>query len=184
MTAAVVGAGSAILAGTLLCAGTAKLAVPAHLSRAIGELVPLVEARSVLLARLVAVVEIGVALALSVPAARDVGAAAAAALGCAFAVAGGVAATRGIGAPCGCFGRAGARPLGVRHLAFGLFVTVVSALLLRDGSGGWSAYPGLPMLGTTAVAVVLAGWVYRDLIKDLGPYWLRGRRGSATERIG
>lgn len=178
--AAFVGAGNAVLAGLLLCAGTAKFAVPAHLARAINDLVPSAGTRAVLLARLVAALEIGTALALSVPEMRIAGAAAAAVLGATFAAAGAVAAVRGVRAPCGCFGRAGDRPLGVRNVVFGLVLVALSALLLRDRSGGWAAYQGLPMTGTAAVAVVLAGWLYRDMIRDLcRPLGLRARPGSA-----
>ena len=165
--AAFAGAVGALLAGLLLCAGAAKLAVPAHLSRAIGHLVPGVRARAVLLARLVAATEIGTALALSVPSAREAGAVAGMALGAVFAAAGAAAAIRGLGSPCGCFGRAGGRPLGMRNAVFGLVVVALSALLLQDDSGGWAAHKGLPLLGTAAVAVALAGWLYRDMIRDL-----------------
>lgn len=175
-----VGVADALLAGILLCAGVAKLAVPAHSSRAIGELIPVARPRAVLIIRLVAATEIGAALALSVPAMRAVGAVAAAVLGAAFTAAGLAAAIRRIGSPCGCFGRAGNRPLGVRNVAFGLVLVAASALLFWDTSGGWAAYEGLPMLGTAAVAVMFAGWVYRDMIKDLGPQlgWPSRQRSS------
>ncbi|HEX8304909.1 MAG TPA: MauE/DoxX family redox-associated membrane protein [Jatrophihabitans sp.] len=168
---------AAVLAGTLLCAGMAKLAVPAHLSRAIGELAPAVGSRAVVLARVVAVAEVSTALALSAPAARGAGAVAGVVLGATFAGAGIVASNRGLGMPCGCFGRAGGRSLGARNVAFGFILAGSSALLLRVGSGGWAAPEGLPMLGTAATAVVLAGWLYQDMIRDLAPsLGLRGRK--------
>jgi hypothetical protein len=164
-----VGVCGVLLAGTLLCAGVAKLAVPAHSSRAIAELLPPARAHAVLVTRLLAAVETGAALALSVPALRDAGASAAAALGAVFAASGAVAAVRGFRSPCGCFGRAGQKPMGVRNVAYGLALVAASAVLLFDGTGGWAAHAGLPMAGTAAVALLLAGWVYRDMIKDLGP---------------
>ncbi|HEX8078598.1 MAG TPA: MauE/DoxX family redox-associated membrane protein [Jatrophihabitans sp.] len=168
-----------LLAGTLLCAGMTKLAVPSHLSRAIGELVPAVGSRAMVLARLVAVAEISTALALSVPMARGAGAAAGVVLGATFAGAGILASSRGLGTPCGCFGRAGGRSLGARNVVFGFILAGLSALLFRGGSGGWAAPEGLPMLGTAAAAAVLAGWLYRDMIRDLAPsLGLRGRKVS------
>src|SRR4051794_16559229 len=92
----------ALLAGTLLCAGMAKLAVPSHLSRAIGELIPSAGVRAVVLARVVALAEIGTAFALSIPAARAVGAGAGVLLGATFAAAGILASSRGLDTPCGC----------------------------------------------------------------------------------
>ena len=172
---------AALLAGTLLCAGMAKLAVPSYLSRAIGELVPAVGSRAVVLARLVAVAEIGTALALSVPAAREAGAAAGVVLGATFAGAGLVASSRGLGTPCGCFGRAGGRSLGARNVAFGLILAGSSAVLLRAGAGEWAAPEGLPMVGTAAAAGALAGWLHRDMIRDLAPsLGLRGRKVSQS----
>ena len=167
----------ALLAGTLLCAGMAKLAVPSHLSRAIGELVPALESRAVTLTRLVALVEAGTAFALSVPAARSAGAVAGVVLGALFAGAGILASSRGLGTPCGCFGRPEGRSLGSRNAAFGVVLMGASALVLRAGSGGWAAPAGLPMLGTAATALALAGWLYQDMISDLAPSlgW-RGRK--------
>lgn len=182
---AFVGALGAAFAGMLLCAGTAKLAVPAHLARAIGDLMPTVAARAVLLARLVAAVEVGAALALSVPATRDAGAVAGLVLGGTFTAAGAVAGVRRLDSPCGCFGRARGGPLGMRNVAFGLVLVAASALLLGDDSGGWAAHPGLPMLGTAAVAVLLAGWLYRDMIADLyHPLGRRARRASEVRSTG
>jgi methylamine utilization protein MauE len=183
--AVVVGGLGAGLAGTLLCAGAAKLAVPGHLARAIGDLMPIVAARAVLLAQLMSAVEIGAALALSVPATRDAGAVAGLVLGGAFAAVGALAGVRRLGWSCGCFGRARGRPLGMRNVAVGLVVVAVSALLIGDGSGGWAAHPGLPMLGTAAFAVLLAGWLYRDLIADLyHPLESRARRAAQVRSTG
>jgi Methylamine utilisation protein MauE len=161
------GAVGALLAGTLLCAGAAKTAVPAHLGRALGGLLPAVGARAVPLVRVVAAAEIATAVALSVPAAREVGATAAAVLGAAFAIVGAIAAGRRTGSPCGCFGRAQGKPLGVRNVVFGLAVVAGAALLLTDPSGGWSGHEGLPALGAATVTLLLAGWLYRDMIRDL-----------------
>ena len=161
------GALGALFAGTLLCAGAAKLAVPAHLGRALGGLLPAVRARAVPLVRLVATAEIATAVALSVPATRDVGATAAAALGAAFAIVGAVAAGRRTRSPCGCFGRAQGKPLGVRNVVFGLVVIAGAVLLLADGSGGWSGQDALPVLAAAAVTLLLAAWLYRDMIRDL-----------------
>ncbi len=175
--AAFVGAVGALLAGVLLCAGMATLAVPAHLSRGIGDLFPAARARAVPLARAVAVIELATALALSIPAVRGVGAVAGLVLGAALAAAGVVAATRTSGSPGGWFGRAASRPPGVRDLALGLVLAVLSALLWRDGSDGWAAHRELPVLVAAAVAVVLAGWLYRDMIRDLcRPLGLPARR--------
>lgn len=172
---------AALLAGTLLCAGMAKLAVPSHLSRAIGELMPAVWLRGVALTRSVAVAEIGTALALSVPTARAAGAAAGVVLGATFAGAGILASSRGLGVPCGCFGKAGGPSLGARNVVFGFTVAGSSALLFGMGSGGWTAPEGLPMLGTAATAAVLAGWLHRDMIRDLAPsLGLRGRKVSQS----
>jgi hypothetical protein len=163
---AFVGSVGALLAGILLCAGAAKMAVPVHLSRALTVLVAALGARARPLVRLVAAAEIGTALALSVPVARDVGAVAAALLGVTFAVVGAVASVRRPGAPCGCFGRAQGRPLGLRNVAFGAVIVAMSGLLLR-GSGEWADHPGLPALGAATVALLLTGWLYRDMIGDL-----------------
>jgi hypothetical protein len=175
----------ALLAGTLLCAGMAKLAVPSHLSRAIGELIPAAGVRAVVLARVVAVAEVGTAFALSIPPARPVGASAGVLLGATFAAAGILASSRGLGTPCGCFGRPEGRSLGARNVAFGILLAGSSALLLRVGSGKWAAPDGLPLLGTAAVAAALAGWLYRDMILDLTPA-LRwpGSRASQTRSTG
>ena len=161
------GALGAVLAGTLLCAGAAKMAVPVHLGRALGGLLPALGPRAVRLVRAVAAAEIATAVALSVPAARGIGATAAAVLGAAFAIVGGVAAGRRTDSPCGCFGRARGNPLGVRNVVFGLAVVAGAALLLTDRSGGWSDHDGLPALAAAAVTLLLAGWLYRDMIRDL-----------------
>ena len=170
MTAvAFAGVGAALLAGTLLCAGAAKLAVPVHLGRAIRDLAPAVRGQAVSLARLVGAVEVGTALALSILPLRPVGSAAGVVLGVVFAASGTAAVARGVRAPCGCFGRTGERPLGVRNVVVGLAMTVVSAWLFLDRSGSGATHPELPMLGTGVVALVLAAWLYRDVIGDLLP---------------
>jgi hypothetical protein len=168
-TVAFVGVGTALLAGTLLCAGVAKLTVPVHLGRAIRDLAPAVRGRAVSLARVVGAIEVGAALALSVPPLHSAGSAAGVVLGVVFAASGAAAAARGVRSPCGCFGRTGERPLGVRNVVFGLAVAAVSGWLFLDRSGGWATHPGLPVLGTGTVALVLAAWLYRDVIDDLLP---------------
>jgi hypothetical protein len=184
VVAAFLDALAALLAGTLLCAGMAKLAVPAHASRAIEELAPAVGVRSVALARSVAGAEVGAALALSVPTARGAGAAAGVVLGAVFAGAGILASSRGVGRPCGCFGRAEGRSLGARNVAFGVLLAGLSAVLLWAGPGD-GAPEGLPMLGTAVTAGALAGWLYRDMVRDLGPsVWWRGRRLSQSRSTG
>lgn len=167
ITAALIDTAGALLAGMLLCAGMAKIAVPSHLARAITGLAPALSDRSIPVARLVGVAEAGVALALSIPVTRAVGVIFGIALGVLFAAAGAIAAMRGLDSPCGCFGRPGGRPLGIRNVVFGIAVVGFSLALLGDGTGGWAASDGLPMLGTAAVAVLLTGWLYRDMIKDL-----------------
>lgn len=167
--------GTALLAGTLLCAGVAKLTVPVHLGRAIQDLAPATRGRAVSLARLVGAAEVGTALALSLPPLRPLGSAAGVVLGGVFAASGTAAAARRVRSPCGCFGRTGERPLGMRNVLVGLAMAAVSAWLYLDRSGGWAAHPGLPVLGTGTVALVLAAWLYRDVIGDLFP--LPGRHG-------
>ena len=166
-TGAFAGLVGAVLAGTLLCAGAAKMAVPIHLSRTIRSLLPVAATYAVVLTRVVAGTEIGAALALSVPATRNVGAVAGIVLGTAMAATGAAGAARRLRSPCGCFGRAAGRPLGLPNVAFGVVVIGLSVLLLADRSGGWAGNDGLPVLGTAAVALMLTGWLHRAMIKDL-----------------
>lgn len=179
MDAALSGPAGAVVAGVLLCAGTAKLAVPTHLRRAIADLLPAAERRAAWLARLVATGELGTALALSVPATQRLGAGAGMVLGAAFVAAGVAGATRGVAAPCGCFGRSAGKPLGIHNAAVGLVLTALCAALWSSGPGDWAAYDGLSALAAAAVAGAVAGWLYRDMIRDL-----RRPAGVATDGIG
>jgi hypothetical protein len=158
------------------------MAVPIHLSHAIRSLLPAVATHAMLLARVVAGVEIGVALALSVPATRDAGAVAGIVLGAAIAATGAAGAARQVHPPCGCFGRAAGRPLGLPNVAFGAVMIGLSALLLADGTGGWAGHDGLPMLGTAAVALVLTGWLHRAMIRDLCRPLPQARAAATDER--
>jgi hypothetical protein len=180
-TGAFAGLAAAALAGTLLCAGAAKMAVPVHLSRTIRSLLPGAAPHALLLARLVAGAELGAALALSVPATRNAGAVAGIVLGAAIAATGAAGAARRLSSSCGCFGRAAGRPLGLPNVASGVLVIALSALLLADRSGGWAGHDGLPMLGSAAVALALTGWLHRAMIKDLFRPLPRARAAAAEE---
>jgi hypothetical protein len=156
-----------LVSGTLLCAGVAKLAVPGPAARAIGDLLPRVAGRAVVAARTLAVVETATSLMLLLPAARIASVVAGVLLGLLFAGAGAVAAARGLGAPCGCFGRPVGRPLGLRNVLLGVLLAAACALVAAVGLG--AATVALPVLGTATVALLLTGWLYRDMIGDLLP---------------
>jgi len=160
---------AALVAGTLLCAGMAKLAVPAHLTRAIHDLAPGLTSSGTSLARVVAVAELGTAAALSVPGTRRVGAAAGVFLGLAFALVGLLALRRHVSTPCGCFGRGGGKPLGAHNVFLGIALAVVCAMLWWVSPHFWWSRVELPVLASAAVAIVLTAWLNRRMIGDLAP---------------
>lgn len=158
----------ALVAGVMLFAGLAKLVAPHAVTRAIGELLPGVRGHALILARTLAVTEITTASLLSFPRSATAGAAGGALLGALFATAGGLGAASKQASPCGCFGRTGTTPLGLRHMYLGFILASVSVwLLLSDGTGWWAKQPGLSTLGTSTVAVLLSLWMNRDMVSDL-----------------
>jgi hypothetical protein len=161
-------AGAAALVGAvLLCSGVTKMAVPAQAASAVRELAPSSPGRVEVLVRMLAAVEIGAALALSVAAARPAGAAVALLLGIGFAAVGLLGALRGSGVPCGCFGRPDGHPLGVPNVAIGLALALVSAAVLWAGPEHRTDELAGSVLLTAGLALLLTGWLQRDLVSDL-----------------
>src|SRR6266511_2077783 len=140
--------------GVLLCSGAAKLAVPRHTARAVGELLPALARHA---RRLV--------VALAVPSVRPAAGVALTVLGLGFAMAGGYGRLRRSRAACGCFGHAGGRPLGAGTVAAGLALAAVGVLaVLATGTPGGAAV-GLALLA--GLTVLLTAWLHRALIRDL-----------------
>jgi len=151
--------------GVLLCSGAAKLAVPRHTARAVGELLPALARHARRLVRALAVVEVVVAVALTVPSVRPAAGVALTVLGLGFAMAGGYGRLRRSRAACGCFGHAGGRPLGAGTVAAGLALAAVGVLaVLATGTPGGAAV-GLALLA--GLTVLLTAWLHRALIRDL-----------------
>jgi hypothetical protein len=164
MSESAVSLGLAGLAAILLCAGSAKAAVPRPavrgLTGVLGSALPVTAS----FIRVFAVSEIAVAALLMWATTRVVGLTVAAAFGLAFVGLGLVGVARDGREPCGCFGRATGRPIGWVNVVLGALILAAAVVLLRvPGSAG----PAAPetLLATTAVLTVVAAmWLYRDLL--------------------
>jgi hypothetical protein len=152
------------VSAVLLCSGMAKLAVPQHAARAVSELVPMLGRYSVALIRTLAAVEAVTAIAVLTPSTRPVGVAAVGGLGATFFATGVAGLARRAAAPCGCLGRGTGQPAGRWTVAAGVtFVAAAVALAGRTHMAGGHVLA----VAAAGLTVVLAGWVYRDLIRDL-----------------
>jgi hypothetical protein len=143
----------AVVGALLFSSGLAKLAVPAPLGRALGEVFG---GRPVGPGGIRAFAAVEVVAGLFVPAAGGAPATRvlAAALGVAFAVAGLLGRVRSATVSCGCFGPTGSRPLGWGNVLAG---TVLLAWAAAPGAGGADHRATLLlMLGLTVSAPVLA----------------------------
>ncbi|MEV6929371.1 MauE/DoxX family redox-associated membrane protein [Dactylosporangium sp. NPDC051485] len=158
-----------VLGAVLLSSGIAKLTVARAAVSAVAEVLPGIGAGAAAIVRVVAVVEVLAAVALAVPPARVAGLATAVILGFAFAGAGGLGLLRKASKDCGCFGRAGGKPLGARAVGVGLLIAAAAALALTQGGNGpdWIGDVPLNLSLTAALTVLFTGWLYRDLIRDL-----------------
>lgn len=157
---------NAIAAAVLIVAATAKLADPAQLVRALGELgdLPGVATTSV---RLFAAAELAVAFLLVTPVTAVGGAAGTAALGIAFAAAGIFGMSRGSTVGCGCFGREHGGALGSANVVIGImFVVIATATITRPPSGG-ASYAEHASLGAAALALGLCLYLHRAIVLQI-----------------
>lgn len=164
MPETVVSLGIAGLAAILMCAGSAKGAVPSPAAEALTALLRPAGSVPVWFVRVFAVTEIVVAGLLMWAGTRTVGLVVTAAYGLVFAGLGMLGIVRGGREPCGCFGRAAGRPIGWPNVALGgvIVATALVVLAVRDDVTP-AAAPTL--LATTAVLILIAAmWLYRDLL--------------------
>ncbi|MFF4878074.1 MauE/DoxX family redox-associated membrane protein [Micromonospora sp. NPDC000668] len=175
--------GSALAVGLIICGTTAvfvstglgKLAAPEASRAAVAALLRLPEPRAQRAVRLLAVVETLTGIALIVPSLRTAGAAVAGVLGLLFAGAGLVGRARGLATPCGCFGQRDSRPLGLRSVLVGLALGAGALVVLR-GAADAVPRPDLLPIGVAGLTVLLAVWIWRDMVREL----VRPRPTAAT----
>jgi hypothetical protein len=155
------------VSATLICSGLTKLAAPKQSRDALIELDSVLRKAVVPLVGGLAALETGTGLAMLVPTVQFAAAVLAAVLGVCFAGMGVLGRRRGSTLPCGCFGRAGGRPLGASNIAVGGAVAaggLTEAVLSRSGSH----IPAAVLSAVTAVAVcLLAAALNRTMIADL-----------------
>jgi hypothetical protein len=158
----------AVPASVLLDAGLAKLASPAALAEALGELLPGAPAAPGAAVRALAAVELVAALGLLAIPTRPAAAAAVAGLGGVFAAAGLAGRLRGSRAPCGCMG-GGDRPLGAPNVVLGLALATAAALDLRVGAPALGAadYTAWSAALTSVASLLLCVWMHRRLARSL-----------------
>lgn len=164
MPETVVSLGFAGLAAILMCAGSAKGAVPAPAADGLTELLRPARPVPLWFIRVFASIEIAAAALLMWADTRTIGLVVIAVFGLVFAGLGVAGVVRGGREPCGCFGRAAGRPIGWPNVALGGLILAVAVVLLglRDSVDPATA-PTL--LAATAVFVLVAAmWLYRDLL--------------------
>lgn len=164
MPETVVSLGIAGLAAILMCAGSAKGAVPSPAAEGLTELLRRSRPVPVWFVRVFAVTEIAAAALLMWPTTRPAGLVVIALFGLVFGGLGVVGVVRGGREPCGCFGRVTGRPIGWPNVALGglMLATALALLGLRASTEPATA----PLLLATTAVLVLAGamWLYRDLL--------------------
>jgi hypothetical protein len=138
-----------LLAALLFYSGLNKVVGPAALAEALGELLgrhrfPLTPVR------LLAAVEVAAALLVAVAPDLTATRAVVAVLGAGFTATGLAGRLRGSAMPCGCFGRQGARSLGLWNTVLGLAFVAWSVLPAPDTPYGWQPRLALVCLVATA----------------------------------
>jgi hypothetical protein len=158
---------NALAAALLLNGGMAKLVSPAQLGRALGELLGRAGAPPRWV-RGSAAVELAVAALLLAEPTRSTGALLTAVLAACFAVLGVAGLARGSDTPCGCFGQAGARPLGLINVLLGAALMLV--YLLNAAASGVrldGRHAPAAVLAASTATVVLCFWLNRRLVRQL-----------------
>jgi hypothetical protein len=157
----------AALAAVLLCAGSAKVAMPHSAARGLSSVLGRGRRASPALVRSFAFVEVAVAFALFWHATRPAGLIVASGIGLVFIGLGLLGLARRVRKPCGCFGRSTGRPLGRVNVLAGVVILIGSAMLFvltrSAPTGGSEAV--LPV--TSVFTLGLAMWAYRDLLTGL-----------------
>ena len=165
-----VGGVNAVAASVLVVAATAKLAAPRQSLLALRELFG---SRSERLTahgvRAFAVVEVAAAVALLVAGTRTAGALLVAALGACFASLGLLGRVRRSRVACGCFGRAGGRPLGLSNAAMGLALVLAAPLNLSIDVSAATAhdYSRAALIGAALGSLAFCLWVQRRVVLTL-----------------
>lgn len=159
-----------VLAAAVLCAGLAKLAVPAATRGAVMELITCSGRVADFAVRSLALAEIASAGALLSTAGRRPGAAAVTVLGLLFAGAGLAGRVRHVTAPCGCYGRLGGAPLGPRNVVLGLLAAVMGGLLWWLRGKGVAAQPAtLAALTASGMCLLVVVLYHRMILAVLRP---------------
>jgi hypothetical protein len=165
--------GAACVAAVLLQAGLSKLVRPDGLRRALAELgLPLATTGTV---RAFAVVECVAGAALLTAATRPAGAVLVVVTGTAITGLGLVGAVRHVVEPCGCFGGAHGRPLGLSNAALG------AALV----TGGAAVFVATPPTGTAAVLATALALLLLCVPVHRGWAWplIRPARSARPDRL-
>lgn len=161
-----------IAAGVLLWSSTAKLVVPRTLAASLSE-IGLGSAQRKQIPYAVAIYEMGSALLLLLvsttaePILRAFAAILMALLGFSIIVISVLARASDASRPCGCFGTASRRPMGLSSALFGLFFLATAMCLLFPATS--RPDPILAYFGASAVALTTAVFGGRRLIADLMP---------------
>ena len=153
-----------VLAAAVLCAGLAKLAVPAATRVAVMELITCSARVASFAVRSLALAEIASAGALLSTAGRRPGAAALMVLGLLFAGAGLAGRVKHATAPCGCYGGLGGSPLGSRNIVLGLLAAVMGGLLGWFSGKGVAAQPAMLAALTAILMCLLVAVLYHPMI--------------------
>lgn len=160
-------AGLLAVAVTLVVAGGSKLVSPQPLARSLGQTFGLGRLRGVVAARAVAVVEIVAAFLVASHWVVTVGLTMAGLVGVGIIVFVVAAMRRGTTVPCGCFGEARGRPVGVGNLTAGAALLAGAiGLLALPGAARVSTELSLPLAAVLAVVAVML----RDRTRLLSPF--------------
>jgi hypothetical protein len=148
--------GRLAIAVTLVVAGGSKLVSPQPLARSLGQTFGWGRPAGAAAARAVAVVEVVAGLLAASYWAATVGLALTGLVGSGVVVLVVVALHRGVTAPCGCFGEARGRPVGVRNLAAGAALLAGAiGLLALPGAARVPAELLLPLTAVLAMVAVM-----------------------------